>query len=132
MLPLPGLQDAPTTFWSGNVAEMATALAEANLSESYDKSAIGIRRTLSTAGASILEVVSRGFLGGFASGREDSHRQTYNLDDAAEVRHGWEDFVQGCVSGDMLDSIFAKTAATEKLSDHEPVVQAAHEHIISL
>jgi len=54
ILVLPGLRDVPPEFWTENIKGLATALDDANLSESYDKGSIGIRKTLSTAIASIM------------------------------------------------------------------------------
>lgn len=124
---LPGLQDVPPDFWESNITGLATALDDANLSESYDKGSIGIRKTLSTAIASIVEYVSRGVLGGYPKNAnlKDGQYDTSNPDDVVTA---WHEFLQQIIYGDLLDRMFAKATETDKLSDHEPLVQAAHKY----
>ncbi len=124
---LPGLRDVPPDFWETNITGLATALDNANLSESYDKGFIGIRKTLSTAIASMVEYVSRGVLGGLPrnSRKEDGGYKASNPDC---VIAAWDEFLQQITYGDILDKVFAKAAETDKLSDHEPLVQAAHKY----
>lgn len=128
MLDLPGLRDVSPNFWS-NVRGLANALAETNLSESYDKGSIGIRKTLSTAIASMAEYVSRGCIGGYPKTAENADRQ-YDVSKPEDVIAAWDDWLQQIIYGDMLDKMFTKAAETDQLSDHEPVVQAAHEYAI--
>ena len=127
---LPGLRDVSPDFWS-NIKNLVVALAEGNLSESYDRGSIGIRKTLSTATASIVEYVSRGCLGGYPNHIEREKRQ-YNKSEPDDVVAAWNEFLQQVIYGDMLDMMFAKAAETDKLSDHEPLVQAAHEYAITM
>ena len=126
---LPGLKDVSPDFWT-NIKNLVVALAEGNLSESYDKGSIGIRKTLSTATASIVEYVSRGCLGGYPRHAGQKERQ-YNNSDPDDVVAAWDEFLQQVIYDDMLDRMFAKAAETDKLSDHEPLVQAAHEYAIT-
>lgn len=127
---LPGLQDVAPDFWT-NVKKLVVALAEGNLSESYDKGSIGIRKTLSTATASIVEYVSRGCLGGYPKHAEQKQRQYDNLN-PEDVVAAWDEFLQQIIYGDMLDRLFAKAAETDKLSEHEPLVQAAHKYAFTI
>lgn len=124
---LPGLRDVSADFWETNITGLATALDDANLSESYDKGSIGIRKTLSTAIASIVEYVARGVLGGFprnATKRDAEYK--YDTSNPDDVIAAWDEFLQQIIYGDLLDRMFVKAAQTDKLSDHEPLVQAAH------
>ena len=123
---LPGLREVAPDFWT-NVKALVAALAQGNLSESYDKGSIGIRKTLSTATASIVEYVSRGCLGGYPRHVEQKKRK-YDTSDPDDVVAAWDEFLQQIIYGDMLDRLFAKAAETDKLSDHESLVQAAHEY----
>ena len=125
---LPGLGDVVPDFWS-NVKQLLVALAQGNLSESYDKGSIGIRKTLSTATASIVEAVSRGCLGGYPRHTEHKERR-YNTSDPDDVVAAWDEFLQQTIYGDMLDRLFAKATETDQLSDYEPLIQAAHQYII--
>ncbi|KAL8770426.1 MAG: hypothetical protein Q9209_003852 [Squamulea sp. 1 TL-2023] len=128
---LPGFRNVTPRFWTDTIYPLAIALDEANLSESYDKGSVGIRRTLSTATASIVESVARGRLGGYP-------KQTLNTDsdydkaDPDQLAKGWDDFLQRIIYGDLLDKMFIKAAETDKLTDHEPVVQAAHQYALTM
>ena len=127
---LPGLRDVSRDFWK-NIRNLVAALAEGNLSESYDKGSIGIRKTLSTATASIVEYVSRGCLGGYPRHTEHEKRQ-YSTSDPDDVVAAWDEFLQQIIYGNMLDRLFAKAAETDLLSEHEPLVQAAHEYAFTI
>ena len=65
VLTLPGLRDVGRQFWTRDVTDLVSAVADASLSESYDKGNVGIRKTVSLFIASLVEEVSRGILGGF-------------------------------------------------------------------
>ena len=129
ILVLPGLRDVPPDFWAQNIKGLATALDDATLSESYDKGSIGIRKTLSTAIASMIEYVSRGCLGGYPR-HAHGGGSSYSTSDPDDVIAAWDEFLQQIIYGDMLNRMFAKAAETDKLSDHEPLVQAAHEYAL--
>ena len=126
---LPGLRDVSPEFWNSNIRGLAMALDDANLSESYDKGSIGIRKTLATAIASMVEYVSRGCIGGYPNHAEDKHGKYY-LSNGDDVISAWDHFLQQIIYGDMLEKMFAKAAETDKLSDHESIVQAAHEYAL--
>ncbi|KAL9017486.1 MAG: hypothetical protein Q9185_005199 [Variospora sp. 1 TL-2023] len=129
ILDLPGLRNVAAHFWTDSIRTLATALDSRNLSESYDKGTVGIRRTLSTATASIVESVARGRLGGYPK-QEPKKDATYDKANPDDVVRAWDDFLHRIIYGDLLDSMFVKAAETDKLSDHEPVVQAAHEYAV--
>jgi hypothetical protein len=129
ILVLPGLRDVPPEFWTENIKGLATALDDANLSESYDKGSIGIRKTLSTAIASMVEYVSRGTLGGYPKATPEKDRQ-YDPSKPEDVITAWDDFLQQIVYGDLLDRLFSKAAETDQLSEHDSLVQAAHEYAV--
>ena len=126
---LPGLHDVSSEFWSANIKGLATALDDANLSESYDKGSIGIRKTLATAIASMVEYVSRGCIGGYPS-HVDDRTGEYSTSNGDDVITAWDQFLQQIIYGNMLENMFAKAAETDKLSDHESIVQAAHEYAL--
>ncbi|KAL8956516.1 MAG: hypothetical protein Q9193_005983, partial [Seirophora villosa] len=112
-----------------SIRTLATALDSSNLSESYDKGSVGIRRTLSTATASIVESVARGRLGGYPK-QQPRKDATYDKTNPDDVVRAWDDFLYRIIYRDLLDSMFVKAAETDKLSDHESVVQAAHEYAV--
>ncbi|KAL8812046.1 MAG: hypothetical protein Q9223_007390, partial [Gallowayella weberi] len=121
---LPGFKDVTSHFWTDSIYRLGTALDDANLSQSYDKGSVGIRRTLSTASASIIESVARGRLGGYPKRplKEDSKYDRAIPDDVVKA---WDDFLQRIIYGDLLDKMFVKASETDNLSDHEPVVLTA-------
>lgn len=129
ILVLPGLRDVPREFWTPNIQGLATALDDASLSESYDKGSVGIRKTLSTAIASVIECVARGCLGGYPR-HTVARNSAWDTSNPDHVVTAWDEFLQQIIYGDMLDRMFAKAAQTDKLSDHESLVQAAHEYAI--
>ncbi|KAL8721913.1 MAG: hypothetical protein Q9225_001509 [Loekoesia sp. 1 TL-2023] len=129
VLDLPGLRDVTPHFWTDSVYKLATALDDANLSESYDKGSVGIRRTLSTATASIVESVARGRLGGYPR-QAPKQDATYDRANPDDIIRAWDDFLQRIIYGDLLDKMFVKAAQTDKLADHESVVQAAHQYAL--
>ena len=128
-LVIPGLRDVSPTFWHQKVQTLLTALAKSDLSESYDKGSIGIRKTLATAAAAVVEYCARGSLGGYprVESREDHE---YDTSDPEDIYSAWNDFLQQIVYGDLLDRMFAKAATTDQLTDHEPLVQATHEYVV--
>ena len=129
ILILPGLRDVSSDFWTPNITSLVTALDDATLSESYDKGSVGIRKTVSTAIASMIEYVSRGCLGGYPRLHNDK-TQEYDTSNANDVIAAWDEFLQQIIYGNLLDKMFEKAAQTDKLSDHESLVQAAHEYAL--
>ena len=130
LLVLPGLRDVPKDFWQYRIKEIFSALAKADLSESYDKGSIGIRKTLATACAAIVEFCARGSLGGYRKRESAETKQTYDLANPEDIARSWDDFLQQVVYGDFIDRFFAKAATTDQLTDHEPLVQATHEYVL--
>jgi hypothetical protein len=122
---LPGLRDLSPAFWHQKIEELFSALAESDLSESYDKGSIGIRMTLATASAAMIEYCARGSLGGYPKNKA-ARAHDYN---DTTPNNAWDDFLHQIVYGDLLGRLFAKAATTDQLSDHEPLVQATHEYV---
>ena len=130
MLVLPGLQDVPPDFWQRKIKELFAALSKADLSESYDKGSIGIRRTLATACAAMVEYCARGSLGGYAKRKVSKQEHTWDSANPRDVAQAWDEFLQQIVHGDLLDRMFQKAASTDQLTDHEPLVRATQEHVL--
>lgn len=129
-LPLPGLRDVNREFWTERIQLLVQKLGEANLSESYDKGAVGSRKTLATAASVLIEYPARGVLGGFPRDTKDTKERQYDMSKAEDVMQGWDDFVQELVYGDLIDELFDIAAQTDKLEEHPPMVQAAHEYLL--
>ena len=130
LLPLPGLKDAASAFWSDRVLPFISALSSANLSESYDKGILGQRKTLATAVASILEVPARGYFGGLAKKKLNKENGKYDISSPEDGADAWHDLLQQLVYGSAIDDIFARAAETGDLSEHSSLVQAAHKFIV--
>jgi hypothetical protein len=132
-LPNPALKDLGPGFWQDKVGVLVAKLADAELSESYDKGAIGSRKALATAASSIAEYVARGMLGGYpvAKGAQGRGQDgAYDTSKPEDVQQGFDDLMHGLIYGDVLDRMFARVKETEKLHEHAGVVQAGHEYML--
>ena len=130
ILILPGLRDVSPDFWQRRIKELFTAFAKADLSESYDKGSIGIRKTLATASAAMVEVCARGSFGGYPKRKLSRTNGTYDPRNLDDVALAWDDFLQQIVYGDLVGRMFVKAASTDQLADHEMLVQATHEYVL--
>ena len=128
----PGAKQPPLAFRQDKVRVLVSKLAEAELSESYDKGAIGARKALATAASSLLEYVARGMLGGYPQKHDPKDHQSTQYDTARppDVLRAWDDAVCGLIYGDLLDHLFEKVAQSDKLEHHSGLVQAAHEYLL--
>ncbi|KAF2016778.1 hypothetical protein BU24DRAFT_423131 [Aaosphaeria arxii CBS 175.79] len=132
-LQLPGLKDISLEFWQEKVKALVMKLGEAELSESYDKGAIGARKALATAISALLEYVARGMLGGYPVGQSESgtsEDNEYDRSKPEDLLRAWDDAMREAIYGNLLDEAFKKTGETGNLEDHSSLIQAAHEYII--
>lgn len=130
VLPFPGVRDLPVEFWMLKFQGVLENLAEAGLSESYDKGALGTRKTLATAASAIHEAVSRGILGGVANGKNRDLHGEYDRSKAQDLARAWDDGVQELVYGNLVEELFTCAAEKQSLEEHSPGVQAAADYII--
>ena len=128
ILNLPGLKDVSEDFWKIQIQDIIQELELANLSESYDKGIIGTRKTVATAISALIEYLVRGTVGGFSKVQNVSHQ--YDLSNAEDLSRSFRDLMDEIIYGDILERLVRKTAETDQLSDHEPLVQAAHEFLL--
>jgi hypothetical protein len=127
----PALKKLGKEFWQDKVGVLVAKLAEAELSESYDKGAIGSRKALATAASSIAEYIARGMLGGYPVTKgQDGQKQDYDTSKPEDVQRGFDDLMHGLIYGDLLDQMYEKVKETGKLEDHPGVVQAGHEYML--
>ncbi|KAK4998656.1 hypothetical protein LTR66_002160 [Elasticomyces elasticus] len=129
VLTLPGIRDAGDDFWRTRVQTIVEQLSAAELSESYDKGVLGIRKTLATAISALVEYPARGCLGGFPKQEQAMARKDYDKSKPDDVLEAWHNFLQQLVHGDLIDEMFKKAAETDDLSKHDGIVQAAHEYV---
>ncbi|KGQ12778.1 hypothetical protein BBAD15_g1462 [Beauveria bassiana D1-5] len=135
---LPALKTLPRDFWAVRVQGLLSRFAEADLSESYDKGTMGARKTLSSGSGSVIEMISRGFLGGVGRRGDQSSEPTteeltkksYNLHDGQDLIRAWEDVLDGLVYGDLVDNMFDYLAKTDKLEEHSVAVDASSSYIV--
>lgn len=139
VLPLPGVRDLPRDFWSVRVQGLLSRLGDAELSESYDKGALGTRKMLATGSSGLIEMIARGTLGGVRStgrGREGDVENSKKVDDfydhtkAEDLERAWDDIVEALVYGDLVDDMVEYFAKTDDLEAHSPAVKAAAEYAI--
>ncbi|KAF4310557.1 hypothetical protein GTA08_BOTSDO13955 [Botryosphaeria dothidea] len=128
-LALPGLSSVDEAFWKERIQTIVEKLGAAELSESYDKGAVGLRKTLATAISALIEYPAKGAFGGFPMKDVDPGRK-YDTSKPDDVMQAWDDFLQQLVYGGMIDELFTTCAETVNLEDHSPLVQAAHEFIL--
>ncbi|KAJ6259740.1 hypothetical protein Dda_5379 [Drechslerella dactyloides] len=131
VVPIPGLRDVEQEFWTKRVLPIVDDLAKANLSESYDKGSMGIRKTLATAISALIEYPARGVLGGLP-GRDVEYdpSQPYDVHNQHDLADAFREFLRQMVYGDLLDELFDKAAQSDDLQEHSQMVIAAHQHIV--
>ena len=130
LLTLPGLKDVDDAFWKERMASIIGGLEKANLSESYDKGHIGIRKTLATAISALIEYPVRGVYAGFDEPSEEDLNRRYDSSKAENLQRAFRDLMHQIVYGGMVDEMMKKIGETPKLSEHSQLVQAAHEYIL--
>jgi len=131
ILPLPGLRDVSADFWKVRVADMIDELSQADLSESFDKGILGIRKTLATAISALIEYPARGCLGGLPEVKDKKPEpRKYDVTSPEDVLQAWQDCLQALVYGDLIDELFKKAAETDDLSKHDTLVQGMHEFVV--
>jgi hypothetical protein len=128
ILKLPGLRDASPDFWKVQIQDIIQELEKANLSESYDKGIIGTRKTVATAISALIEYPVRGTAGGFSKVQDKNPE--YDLGKAEDLSRAFRNLMDESIYGDILESLVEKTAETDQLSQHEPLIQAAHEFLL--
>ncbi|KAJ8114228.1 hypothetical protein OPT61_g3844 [Boeremia exigua] len=127
----PALKNLDSGFWQDKIQTLVARMAEAELSESYDKGAIGSRKALSTAASSIAEYIGRGMLGGYpVAQKPDDGKKQYDTSKPGDVLEAWEECARSFIYGDLLDQLLEKVTATDKLEEHSSLVQAGHEFIL--
>lgn len=134
LLPFVGISNLSHEFWSVEAQGILGSFAEANLSESYDKGAVGTRRTLATIASSVIEATTRGCLGGHARHArtgEYVQQASYDLSSAAALQEAWDNVLQELVYGDLIDELIDFETETEDLEAHSPAIEAAVRYIIT-
>lgn len=131
ILTIPGMSDLPADFWPTHFQSLMVNLADANLSESYDKGTLGTRKTLATGASVIHEALTRGLLAGVAKGEKvDLKAAKYDATQARELTQAYDDCIRELVHGDLLNELFDRLADTADIEGHSPAVAAAVDYAI--
>lgn len=133
VLPIPGISELPRGFWTRGAQGILSRFGAADLSESYDKGAMGTRKTLATGASSIIEMLARATLGGFkGAGKEPSPAspRTYDELEAKDLTQAWEDFLDGGIYSDLVDKLFQHMTETDDLDAYSPTIKLAAEYVI--
>ncbi|KAH0598093.1 hypothetical protein MHUMG1_04465 [Metarhizium humberi] len=130
LLPLPGVSDIPRSFWSVRVQGIMSRLGEADLSESYDKGAMGTRKTLATGTSAVIEMLGRGMLGGVDKQESSMKDEEYDHTSADDLERAWGHVIQGLVYGDLVNQLFDHFVHSDDLESLSPTVEASARHNI--
>ncbi|KAK2599182.1 hypothetical protein QQS21_005372 [Conoideocrella luteorostrata] len=129
VLLLPGVSNFTRDFWSVRVQTLLARLGEAELSESYDKGALGTRKVLATGCSALIEMLGRGMLGGVDKRDPDAGVKTkYDHGSAEDIESAWDDITQGLVYGDLVDQLFDHFIKTDDLESLSPTVEISVKH----
>jgi hypothetical protein len=128
LLTLPGLKDLPEKWWKVQCHDIIENFEKSNLSESYDKGALGSRKTLASAISALIEYPVRGTFGGFAKVKEP--RRSYDTTKADDIAQAFRDFMDGCIYGSVLEETVAKAAETDDLEQHSSLIRGVHEFVL--
>jgi hypothetical protein len=131
VLPFPGMGDIPRSFWSIRVQSIMSRLGAAHLSESYDKGALGTRKTLATGSSAVIEMIGRGMLGGVEK-QEPGAMDDAKYDDgcADDLERAWGNVIQGLVYGDLVDQLFDHFVHSDDLETLSLTVEVSVRHNI--
>jgi PX-associated len=129
VLPLPGLKSVSPTFWI-NIRQLVQNFSAANLSQSYEHTGIGLRRTLASGTSALLEYPARGMFGGLRKEKIKGDRDDYDPADPDDMKQAFGVLLQEIVYGDEIDALFDKIAETPDLGEHDFMIQSAHEYIV--
>lgn len=132
ILPLPGISNLESDFYTIRLQGILSRLGACNLSESYDKSALGTRKTLATASSSIIEMLSRGAIGGLkktGDGRVpvDEH---FDMSKPEDIARSWDGFLNGIVYDDLIDRLFAHMTKTDDIDSYSLMIRGTVDHLI--
>lgn len=106
-------------------------LGEAELSESYDKGAMGTRKTLATGTSALVEMVGRGMLGGVDKLELSTAKDgKYDHGSADDLERAWGDVIQGLVYGDLVNELFDHFVHSDDMETISPTVEASARHNI--
>ncbi|KAI1859912.1 uncharacterized protein JN550_011831 [Neoarthrinium moseri] len=130
VLPMPGINDLPPDFWNVKFKSVMKSFAGVNLSESYDKGALGTRKTLATAASAFHESITRGMLGGVPRIESPPREHRADPPTAKDLEQSWDHLVHEAVYGDLVDELFDYAVKSPAFEDHSPAVRDSIDYAI--
>lgn len=132
VLTVPGMNGLPPEFWPLNFQGIMTKLADANLSESYDKGTLGTRKTLATGASVVHEALTRGLLEGVEAHqrRIDLKKAKYDETQASELERAWNECVHELIHGNLADELFDGFTLSSDFEAHSPAVKVATDYAV--
>lgn len=123
-------RDALTEEAWTSLAGLWQRLAAINLSDSYDKGIMGLRKSGATAASASVESIVRGALTGAPKRGLSSEKRTYDRKDAQHLEQAWDDAVEEMVYGDLLSRVVESIKTSPNIEDIPPVASAALDLLI--
>ncbi|OAR03084.1 hypothetical protein LLEC1_05605 [Akanthomyces lecanii] len=142
VMQLPAISTLSGDFWALRLRGLLSRFADARLSESYDKGTMGARKTLATGWSSVVEMLSRGMLGGVKprkqleqvseeeNAKEGLREKQYDVAKGQDLTRAWEDVLDGLVYGELVDELFAHMARQPELEEYSSAVNASSHYIV--
>lgn len=130
VLPMPGMKDLDPDFWNVEFKGIMKSFALVDLSESYDKGALGTRKTLATAAAAFHESITRGLLGGVPGVVDRSQGLTSKFGAARDLETAWDHVVYEAVYGGLVDELFEHAVKSEDFESYSTEVEAAIDYAV--
>ncbi|KAI5926515.1 PX-associated-domain-containing protein [Camillea tinctor] len=130
VLPVPGIKELPPEFWNEKFKGIMRRFGDAELSESYDKGTLGLRKRLASAASVIHESVTRGLLNGVPIDRSPNLHGQYDAKNADDLVRAWDDSVHQLVYGNLINELFDQFAQSGDIESHSPAVKVAVEYAI--
>lgn len=141
VMQLPAISTLSGEFWEVRLRGLLSRFADARLSESYEKGTMGARKTLATGWSSVMEMLSRGMLGGVKprqqheqvpeeSQEKEAKQRQYDVAKGQDLTRAWEDVLDGLVYGDLVDELFAHMARQPELEEYSSAVNASSHYIV--
>ncbi|OAA70125.1 hypothetical protein LEL_09941 [Akanthomyces lecanii RCEF 1005] len=141
VMQLPAISTLSGEFWEVRLRGLLSRFADARLSESYEKGTMGARKTLATGWSSVMEMLSRGMLGGVKPRQQHEHvpeenqekeakQRKYDVAKGQDLTRAWEDVLDGLVYGDLVDELFAHMARQPELEEYSSAVNASSHYIV--
>ncbi|KAJ8132022.1 hypothetical protein O1611_g1605 [Lasiodiplodia mahajangana] len=128
VLGAPAVRDLSAEFWSFKFKGIMKQFGDADLSDSYDRGTLGMRKTLATIVSAIHEAVTRGLLSGVSYDTMSDLHSPYEGENAEDLVKAWRDCICHLVHGSLIDEIFGQLTRTNNLEEHSPALRGAVEY----